>query len=142
MPGADPLTRESASALGLESPPMSTSAKQALILAAGGFALAGVIVWLVRHRLVTTRYALGWLVIAVFVVLSAVFSGLVSEVGDLAGMTPTGVLLGVATVVLLAITIQLSISVSGLQSQVRDLAESNALLEARLVDDAEHPPGA
>jgi hypothetical protein len=121
---------------------MSTGAKQALILAAGGFVLAGVIVWLVRHRLVTTRYALGWLVIALFVVLSGVFSGLVSEVGDLAGMTPTGVLLGIATVVLVVIAVQLSISVSGLQSQVRDLAESNALLEARLVDDAEGPPGA
>jgi len=62
--------------------------------------------------------------------------------GKNAGMTPTGVLLGIATVVLVAIAIQLSISVSGLQSQVRDLAESNALLEARLVDDAERPPGA
>jgi len=49
---------------------MSTGAKQALILAAGGFVLAGVIVWLVRHRLVTTRYALGWLVIALFVALA------------------------------------------------------------------------
>jgi hypothetical protein len=57
-------------------------------------------------------------------------------------MTPTGVLLGIATVVLVAIAIQLSISVSGLQSQVRDLAESNALLEARLPEDAERPPGA
>jgi hypothetical protein len=121
---------------------MSTGAKQALVLAAGGFLLAGAIIWLVRHRLVTTRYALGWLAIALFVVLSAVFSGLVSEVGDLAGMTPTGVLLGIATVVLVAIAIQLSISVSGLQSQVRDLAESNALLEARLLDDAERRPGA
>src|SRR3954463_13737698 len=120
---------------------MSTSAKQALILAAGGFALAGVIVWLVRHRLLTTRYALGGLVIALVVVLSGGFSGLVSEGGDLAGMTPTGVLLGIATVVLVAIAIQLSISVSGLQAQVRDLAESNALLEARLLEDAERPPG-
>ena len=57
-------------------------------------------------------------------------------------MTPTGVLLGVATVVLVVIAVQLSISVSGLQAQVRDLAESNALLEARLLDDAERPPGA
>jgi Uncharacterized conserved protein (DUF2304) len=119
---------------------MSTGAKQALLLAAGGFFLAGVIVWLVRHRLVTTRYALGWLTIAVFVVLSGVFSGLVSEFGDLAGMTPTGVLLAVATLVLVAIAIQLSISVSGLQSQVRDLAEANALLEARLLEDVERPP--
>jgi len=42
--------------------------------------------------------------------------------------------------VLVAIAIQLSISVSGLQSQVRDLAEANALLEARLLEDVERPP--
>lgn len=121
---------------------MGTAAKQALILTVGGFALAGVIVWLVRHRLVTTRYALGWLAIAVFVVVGAMFSGFVSSFGEFAGMTPTAVLLAVATVVLLAIAIQLSISVSGLQSQVRDLAEAHALLEARFVDDVEHQHGA
>ena len=119
---------------------MGTAEKQALILTVGGFALAGVIVWLVRHRLLTTRYALGWLAIAVFVVLSALFAGSVSDVGDFAGMTPTAVLLALATGVLLVIAIQLSISVSGLQSQVRDLAEAHALLEARLVDDAQRHP--
>jgi hypothetical protein len=110
---------------------MSTALKQTLVLASGGVALAVVIVALVRHRLITTRYALGWLAIALFVVLGALFTGFVGSVGDVAGMTPTAVLLAVATIVLLAITIQLSISVSGLQSQVRDLAESHALLEER-----------
>ncbi|MFA5885385.1 MAG: DUF2304 domain-containing protein [Acidimicrobiia bacterium] len=116
---------------------MSTGAKQALILALGGLALAGVIVVLVRRRLITTRYALGWLAIAVVGILGALLTGLVSDIGDLAGMTPTAVFLAVATVVLLAITIQLTISVSGLQSQVRDLAESHALLEAWLRDDSD-----
>ena len=37
-------------------------------------------------------------------------------------------------IVLLMITIQLSISVSGLQSQLRDLAEAHALLEARTLE--------
>lgn len=110
---------------------MSTGSKQALVLLGGGLVLfAGVIV-LMRRRLISTRYALGWMAIALFVMLGALFTGIVSEVGDLAGMTPTAVFLLVATIVLLMITIQLSISVSGLQSQVRDLAEACALLEAR-----------
>ena len=119
---------------------MSTGTKQALILALGGVALAGVIVFLVRRRLVTTRYALGWLAIAAFVTLGALFTGLVNDIGEVAGMTPTAVFLAVATIVLLAIAIQLTISVSGLQAQVRDLAESHALLEARVADESERQP--
>ncbi len=49
-------------------------------------------------------------------------------------MSPTGLLLATASVVLLSITILLSISVSGLQTQVRDLAEAHALLERQLED--------
>jgi LPXTG-motif cell wall-anchored protein len=109
---------------------MSTGSKQALVLLGGGLVLFGAVVWLLRRRLVTLRYALGWLTIAVVVMLGALFTGMVSEVGDLAGMTPTAVFLLVATVILLAITIQLSISVSGLQAQVQDLAEACAMLEA------------
>ena len=106
--------------------------RQALVLAAGGVALAIVIVVLVRRRLISTRYAVGWLAIAVLVILGAAFTSAVSEVGDVAGMTPTAVFLAGATILLLAIAIQLSISVSGLQSQVRDLTEANALLDERV----------
>ena len=111
---------------------MSTGVRQALVLAAGGVALAAVIVVLVRRRLISTRYAVGWLAIAVLVILGAAFTSAVSEVGDVAGMTPTAVFLAGATILLLAIAIQLSISVSGLQSQVRDLTEANALLDERV----------
>ena len=142
MHGTAPRAASRLDRSGLDSSAMGTAAKQALILTVGGFALAGVIVWLVRHRLVTTRYALGWLAIAVFVVVGAMFSGFVSSFGEFAGMTPTAVLLAVATVVLLAIAIQLSISVSGLQSQVRDLTEAHALLESRFADDVERQRGA
>ena len=111
---------------------MSTGAKQALILAAGGGIFILVVLALARRRLMTTRYALGWLTIGLLVLLGAIFTNAVGSVGRLAGMTPTAVFLMFATVVLLAIALQLSISVSGLQSQVRDLAETQALLEDRL----------
>jgi hypothetical protein len=113
---------------------MSTGAKQALILAAGGAALIVLIVMLARRRLMTSRYALGWMLIGLLVVFGAFLTNLVGEVGEVAGMTPTAVFLAVATIVLLAITLQLSISVSGLQSQMRDLAEDQALLEDRVRD--------
>jgi Glycosyl transferase family 2/Uncharacterized conserved protein (DUF2304) len=111
---------------------VSTGLRQALVLALGGAVLAGAIVVLVRKRLISTRYALGWLAIAVLVILGAAFTGAVSSVGDVAGMTPTAVFLAAATILLLTITIQLSISVSGLQSQLRDLTEANALLDERV----------
>jgi GT2 family glycosyltransferase len=120
---------------------MSVGLRQALILAASGVLLVVVIVALVRRRLITTRYALGWIVIALFVVLGAAFTNAVSSVGDISGMTPTAVFLAVATVVLLAITLQLSISVSGLQAHVRDVAEAQALLEARSEEPGVHERG-
>ena len=111
------------------------------MLALGGVLLAGAIVLLVRRRLISTRYALGWLAIAVLVILGAAFTGAVGSVGEVAGMTPTAVFLAGATILLLAITIQLSISVSGLQSQVRDLTEANALLEERVRTQGEGAAG-
>jgi uncharacterized protein DUF2304 len=113
---------------------MSTGAKQALILAAGGAALILFVFMLARRRLMTTRYALGWMLIGLLVLVGAFVTNLVGEVGRVAGMTPTAVFLAVATAVLLAIALQLSISVSGLQAQVHDLAEDQALLEDRMRD--------
>jgi LPXTG-motif cell wall-anchored protein len=113
---------------------MSTGAKQALILAAGGVALIALIFVLARRRLMTARYALGWMLIGLFVLLGSFLTNLAGEVGRVAGMTPTAVFLAAATILLLAIALQLSISVSGLQSQVRDLAEDRALLEDRVRD--------
>jgi Uncharacterized conserved protein (DUF2304) len=111
---------------------MSTGAKQALILAAGGGVLITIVLALARRRLMTTRYALGWLSIGLLTLLGASATGAVGEIGHVAGMTPTAVFLAVATVVLVAIALQLSISVSGLQSNVRELAETQAMLEDRL----------
>ena len=113
---------------------MSTGLKQGLVLAGGDVVLIVVVFMLARRRLMTTRYALGWMLIGLLVLVGAFVTNLVGEVGRVAGMTPTAVFLAVATAVLLAIALQLSISVSGLQSQVHDLAEDQALLEDRVRD--------
>jgi uncharacterized protein DUF2304 len=111
---------------------MSTGAKQALILAVGGGVFISAVFTLARRRLMTTRYALGWLLIGLLILFGASFTPAVVSVGQFAGMTPTAVFLAGATIILLSIAVQLSISVSGLQSQVRELAESHALLEDRV----------
>jgi hypothetical protein len=103
-----------------------------LVVVVASIAFAAIIVLLARRRLITLRYALGWLLIAALG-LSAAFLGPVIEwLAERLGMTQTGLLLAAATGVLVAIAVQLSISVSGLQSQVRDLSEAHALLARRL----------
>jgi hypothetical protein len=111
---------------------MSPGAKQALILAVGGTTFILVVFMLARRRLMTMRYALGWLSIGLLILIGASFTPAVVSLGHVAGMTPTAVFLAGATIILLSIAVQLSISVSGLQSQVRELAESHALLEDRV----------
>lgn len=117
---------------------MSTQVKQALVLALGGLGIMLLILRLARRRLLTTRYALGWLGIGALVALAAVSMPFVGRLGKLADITPTAVLLMISSIFLLAISIQLSISVSQLQERLRTTAEAHALL-ARRVSDLERP---
>lgn len=111
---------------------MAAGIGQGLLIATGGVLLAVAAITLARRRLITLRYMLGWLAIAVVTLVAAAASRLVQPLAELFSMTATGVLLAGATVLLIAIAIQLSISVSGLQTQLRELAEAHALLANRL----------
>ena len=115
---------------------MSTTAKQALVLALGGLLITAFILRLARRRLLSTRYAIGWLGIGALVAIAAALMPFVGRLGRLANMTPTAVLLTISSVLLLAISVQLSISVSLLQERLRTTAEAHALL-ARRVDEME-----
>lgn len=111
---------------------MSAAFRQGALIALGGLLLAVAAVTLARRRLITLRYALGWLSVAVLTMVGAAAASLVTPIAELFSMTATGVLLAGATALMVAIAIQLSISVSGLQAQVRELAEAHALLANRL----------
>jgi hypothetical protein len=100
----------------------------------GGLLLLAVTAKLARRQRITLRYTIGWTLIAVAGVLGALLTPLVEPVGDLFGMSPTGLLLAGASVVLLTITMLLSVSVSGLQIQLREVAEAHALLARDLED--------
>jgi len=110
---------------------MSHSLRQGILIALGGVGLTAAVISLARRQLISLRYALGWTFIAISGAAGALLVPTVQPIAELFGMSPTGLLLAAATVVLLAITLQLSISVSGLQEQVRSLAEAHSLLEHR-----------
>lgn len=113
---------------------MSTTVKQALVLAFGGLLIIGAIGFLARRRLLTTRYALGWVGVGAAVTVAAVTMPFIGEVGELANMTPTAVLLATSTIILLSISVQLSISVSMLQERLRTTAEAQALLAQQVAE--------
>jgi uncharacterized protein DUF2304 len=105
---------------------------QGLEVAIAGGALLFAVVWLTRRGLLSLRYGLGWIAVAGLVLASSALLGLVGAVARSLHVTPTGLLLGASSSFLLLLALQLSISVSGLQDAVRDLSESNALLEQRI----------
>jgi hypothetical protein len=110
--------------------------KQELLIAGAGFALIVLILTIARRRLLTVRYTVGWVLLAVVIVIMALLTPLIEPVTDWFSMTPTGLLLLIASGTLLLICIQLSITASGLTAQQRDLTEAIALLRER-VDELE-----
>jgi hypothetical protein len=116
---------------------MSSTAKQAIVLAFGGLVMMALLVRLSRRRLITPRYAFGWIGVAGLIVVGASLMPFVGRIGKTVDMSPTGVLLAMSTALLVAITVQLSISVSQLQERLRSTAEAQALL-ARRLDELTH----
>jgi hypothetical protein len=118
--------------------------KQELLIVAAGIALGVLVLVLARKRLLTVRYTVGWVLLAVVVILLALLTPFIEPIANWFGMTATGVLLFLATGTLLLICIQLSITASGLTGQQRDLTEAIALLRERVdeleADDATTPP--
>jgi Na+/melibiose symporter-like transporter len=105
---------------------------EALITMAGAAGLMVSTVILVRRRLLSIRYGLGWLTVSAIGFLGTPFlSLLASHVRNL-GFTATGFSLGVLITFLGLICLQLSISLSGLHRAIQDISEHAALVEQRL----------
>lgn len=99
---------------------------------AGALALLVSTVVLVRLRLLSIRYGLGWLAVSVAgLAVGPVLTALRNPAEKL-GFTPTGFSAGVFIVFLGLLCLQLSISLSGLHRAIQDLAEHAALMEERL----------
>lgn len=105
---------------------------EAVIVMTGAVALMMSTVFLVRRRMLSIRYGLGWLTVSVVgFVGTPLLSAASSQVRHL-GFTPTGFSLGVLIAFIGLICLQLSISLSGLHRAIQDLSEHAALVEHRL----------
>lgn len=113
---------------------------QALVVITGAGLLLASSVVLVRLRLLSIRYGLGWIAVSLLGMAGApVLDVLSSQVEDL-GFTATGFSLGIVILFLGLVCLQLSISLSGIHHSVQDLTEHAALVEQRLrtLEDREH----
>lgn len=105
---------------------------QAWSIVVGGVALLVSTVVLVRLRLLSVRYGLGWLSLGGLAIAGAPVLVVLADYVDRLGLTPTGFSLGVLALFLGLICLQLSISLSGVQHVVQDLAEHAAHVEHRV----------
>jgi hypothetical protein len=105
---------------------------QASIVMVGALGLMVSTVILVRRRMLSLRYGLGWLTVAVVGFVGAPLLGVVTKGVRHLGFTATGFSLGILVAFLGLICLQLSISLSGLHRAIQDLSEHAALTEQRL----------
>jgi hypothetical protein len=105
---------------------------EAAIVMAGAVALMISTVVLVRRRLLSIRYGLGWLAVSLAGFLGTPLLSLAASNVRQLGFTPTGFSLGVLIGFLGLICLQLSISLSGLHRAIQDLSEHAALVEQRV----------
>ena len=101
------------------------------IVAAGGLLL--VVLELVRRRSLLERYALLWLVAAVFLLVLASWRDLLEVVADALGIAyAPNALFFLAFAAILVLLLHFSIAVSRLADQSKVLAQRHALLDERL----------
>lgn len=102
------------------------------ILMAGAALLTLSTVVLVRRRMLSIRYGMGWLAVSVLGLVGAPLLSLLASHVESLGFTATGFSLGIFIAFLGLVCLQLSISLSGLHGAVQDLAEHAALVEQRV----------
>lgn len=111
---------------------MSFGLRQSLLIAAAGAVIFIIAAVLARRQMMSLRFTILWVFIAASGMIGALLTALVEPVSKLFGMSPTGLLLAGASLILLTITMLLSVAVSGLQSELRDVAQAHALLAREL----------
>jgi hypothetical protein len=111
---------------------MTSTVDQAVLAGLGGIALATCALLLARRGLLRLRYALGWICVAVCVVALAFLASAIKPLASSFGVSPTGLILALASGVLVIITLQITIAVSALRDDVQAIAEAYALVAERV----------
>ena len=106
---------------------MSQQTLQLIEIAVVALLFAVGIVRLARLQLISFRYTVGWLALAVVALLAGVLIPLVGPIARILQVDEFTLVAAAAVILLLLVCIQLSISISGLQRQVRKIAEELAL---------------
>lgn len=107
-------------------------ASQILLVSGAGLCLAVMVLVIARRGILSMRYTLGWLFVAICLVVAGLFGGVVDNIAEAIDVEPVAVVFTAIMLGFLGIAVQLSISVSGLTETVRTLAEANAILEQRV----------
>jgi Na+/melibiose symporter-like transporter len=105
---------------------------QAILIESGAMLLLVSTILLVRRRLLSIRYGLGWIAVSLCGLVGAPLLVLLSQQARNLGFTPTGFSLGIFIIFLGLLCLQLSVSLSGLHHAIQDLAEYCALVEERV----------
>jgi hypothetical protein len=88
---------------------------------------------LVRQKVLKSKYALLWSVIAVALLPIAAAPGIVEWISDMLGIeTPSNTILLAAIALLFAMTVHTTYELSRLDARTQDLAEELALLRTRI----------
>jgi hypothetical protein len=107
------------------------STQEVLVELGAAVLLASSIV-LMRRRLLSIRYGLGWIAVSLAGLAVAPILVLLASKARVLGFTETGFSLGIFIGFIILLCLQLSISLSGLHHAVRNLGEHAALLEERV----------
>jgi hypothetical protein len=102
---------------------------QVLIVALLGLSLVALVIRLSRGGLLSFRYTIGWLAVAIVGIFSSLFIPLAQPIALSLGLSAAALVAVVALMLFVLISLQISISISGLQKQVQTLSEEVALLK-------------
>lgn len=98
--------------------------------------------YLLRRGVLREKFAVFWLLVAVALIVMAVFPSLVAAAAQLLGVqVPANLLFFLTAVLLLLVSVQLSYEISRLEAKTRRLAEELALLRDAVRDLAEKRDG-
>ena len=99
---------------------------------------AGLVISLARKQKISFRYSAGWLILCVMGSVAGFFIPFIETLAVKLQLGVGVLVIGLASLGLLALCIQLSVSISGLQRQVQLLNEDVALLNKSIEDGLAH----
>lgn len=85
-----------------------------------------------RKGMLSFRYSVGWISIAIIGLLASPLVIVVAPLANRLRLTPAALLIAISTVAVAVILIQLSVSISGNQRSMESLVRENALLKEKL----------